>query len=167
MFYRSVYKPAGLKSMTFHIEINGMIAHVYESVYEYASRNANFSNYVDEKVDLSHFSDKGTESKFPKVLIRPVLLYKDLNFSVGKQLFDGIEFPETIEIEGSEYTLVNFGENEISYLKSDDMDNPVYTLIYRGAQVTDGICLYSYPLNTEIFKTEEAAQAKANELNNT
>lgn len=167
MFYRPVYKPAGLKSMTFHIEINGMIAHVYESVYEYASRNANFSNYADENVDVSHFSDKGTESKFPKVLIRPVLLYKDLNFSVGKQLFDGIEFPETIEIEGSEYTLVNFGEHEISYLKADDMDNPVYTLIYRGAQVTDGMYLYCYPVDTEIFETEEAAQAKANELNNT
>ena len=90
-----------------------------------------------------------------------------MNFSVGKQLFDGIEFPETIEIEGSEYTLVNFGEHEISYLKADDMDNPVYTLIYRGAQVTDGMYLYCYPVDTEIFETEEAAQAKANELNNT
>ena len=53
MFYRPVYKPAGLKSMTTHIEINGIVVQVYESVYEYASRNANFSNYADENVDVS------------------------------------------------------------------------------------------------------------------
>lgn len=41
------------------------------------------------------------------------------------------EFPETIEIDGVEYTQVNFGENEISYLKAIALDEPVYTLIYR------------------------------------
>jgi hypothetical protein len=46
------------------------------------------------------------------------------------------------------------------------MDKPVYTLIYRTVQVTEVVYRYVY-LFTEIFETKEAAQAKANELNNT
>ncbi|MCQ1535474.1 hypothetical protein FTO70_07200 [Methanosarcina sp. KYL-1] len=65
-----------------------------------------------------------------------------------------------------EYALVNFGEHEISYLKVDAMDKPVYTLIYRTEQVTEEGVLYVY-LFTEIFETKEAAQVKAEELNNT
>ncbi|MGB9939643.1 hypothetical protein [Methanosarcina sp.] len=153
--------------MTTHIEINGIVVQIYESVCDYASRNASFSDYAGEKVDVSYFSNKDGESKLPKVFVRPILLYKDLNFSIGKQIFDDVEFPETIEIDGLEYALVNFGENEISYLKADDMDKPVYTLIYKTAQVTNEVYLYRYPLDTEIFETEEAAQAKADKLNNT
>ncbi len=59
---------------------------------------------------------------------------------------------------------VNFGENEISYLKTNYIDKPVYTLIYRTEQVFNEVYLYCYPLNTEVFETEEAAQAKADKL---
>jgi len=45
------------------------------------------------------------------------------------------------------------------------MDKPVYTLIHRTVKVTDGVYFYVYPF-TKIFETEEAAQAKADELNN-
>jgi hypothetical protein len=136
-------------------------------VYEYASRNVSFSDYANEKVDVSFFSDKDKESKIPKVFVRSIFLYKDLNFSVGKQVLDGVEFPEIIVIGGLEYALVNYGEREISYLKTDAMDKPVYTLIYRTIRVINGVYLYCYPLKPEIFETEEAAQAKADELNNT
>ncbi|HEY3360579.1 MAG TPA: hypothetical protein VGK06_01805 [Methanosarcina sp.] len=153
--------------MTTHIEINGIVVQVYESVYDYASRNASFSEYADEKVDMSYFSGKDEESKLPKVFVRTILLYKDLNFSVGKQVLDGVEFPETIEIDDLEYTLVNWGEHEVSYLKADAIDTPVYTLMYRTLQVMNGAHLYCYPLETEIFETEAAAQAKADKLNNT
>ncbi len=153
--------------MTTHIEINGIVVQVYESVYDYASRNASFSNYAGEKVDVSYFSDKDEKLKLPNVIIRPISLYKDLNFSVGKQVLDGVEFPETIVINGLEYALVNYGEQEISYLKADAMDKPVYTLISRTIQVMNGVYLYCYPSDTEIFETEEAAQAKADELNST
>lgn len=153
--------------MTTHIEINGIVVQVYKSVCDYASRNASFSDYADEKVDVSYFSDKDEESKLPKVFVRPILLYKDLNFSVGKQIFDGVEFPEIIVINSLEYALVNFGEHEISYLKADAMDKPVYTLIYRTVRVMNGVYLYCYPSDTEIFETEEAAQVKADKLNNT
>lgn len=131
MVYRPVYISTRLKSMTTH--------------NEYASRNASFSDYADEKVDVSYFSDKDEESKLPKVFIRPILLYKDLNFSVGKQILDGVEFPETILINGLEYALVNYGEQEISYLKADAMDKPVYTLISRTIRVMNGVYLYCYP----------------------
>ena len=152
--------------MSTHIEINGTVAQVYESVYEYASQNAHFTGYADEKVDMSNFSDKNKDLKLPKAFVRPRLLYKDVNFSVGKQIFEDIEFPEIIEIDGFEYALVNFGENEISYLKADVMDKPVYTLVYRTLQVTKGMYLYCYSLDTEIFETKEAAQTKADQLNN-
>jgi hypothetical protein len=150
--------------MTTHIEINGIVVQIYESVYDYVFRNASFSDYADEKVDVSYFSDKDKESKLPRVFVRPIFLYKDLHFSVGKQVFDGVELPETIEIDGLEYSLVNFGEHEISYLKADVMDKPLYTLIYRTVKVTDGVYLYAYPF-IEIFETEEAAQAQADKLN--
>lgn len=166
MLYRPVYILHGLKFMTTYIEINGIVVQVYDSVCDYASRNARFSNYADEKVDVSYLSDKNKESKLPKVFVRPLLLYKDLNFSVGKQIIDGVEFPEIIEIDGSEYELVNFGEHEISYLKTDAIDKPVYTLIYRTERVMNGVYLYCYPSDIEIFEKEEAAQAKADELNN-
>lgn len=152
--------------MSTHIEINGIVVQVYESVFEYTSRNASFSDYEDEKVDVSYFSEENRASMLPKVFVRPILLYKDLNFSVGKQVFDDVEFPEILEIDGFEYSLVNFGENEISYLKADVMDKPVYTLIYKSVQVTDGVYRYVYPF-TEIFETMEAAQTKADEMNNT
>lgn len=84
--------------MTTHIEINGIVVQVYESVYDYAFRNASFSNYAGEKVDVSYFLDKDEKLKLPNVIIRPISLYKDLNFSVGKQVLDGVEFPETIVI---------------------------------------------------------------------
>jgi hypothetical protein len=152
--------------MTTHIEIDGIVVQIYESVYDYASRNASFSDYADEDVDASAFEEEDEESKLPKVLVRQIFLYKDLNFSVEKQIFDGVEFPETIEIDSIEYALVNFGEDEISYLKADAVDEPVYTLIYRTVLVADGVYLYVHPF-IEIFETEEAAQAKADELNNT
>jgi hypothetical protein len=152
--------------VTTHIKIEGSVVHVYESVYDYASQNAGFSNYANEIVDISAFLDKDEESKLPKVLIRQIFLYKDLNFSIGKQVFDDLEFPETIEIDGSEYTLVNFGEHEISYLKADVMDKPVYTLIFRAVRVMNELYLYYYPSDFEIFETEKTAQAKADELNN-
>jgi hypothetical protein len=153
--------------MTTHIEIDGNVVQLYESVYEYASRNASFSDYADEKVNVSYFSDKDKESKLSKVFVRSILLYKNLNFSVGKQVVDGVEFPETIVIGGLEYTLVNWGEHEISYLKAEAMDKPIYTLLYRTMKVMNGVYLYCYPLKTELFETEETAQAKADELNDT
>ena len=106
----------------------------------------------------------------PKVLVRKINLYEDVNFLLGKTPAkqndeNGCEFPETIDIEGVEYTQVNFGETEISYLKATALDKPVYTLIFRTVQVTNGVYLYVYPFDTKIFETEEEAQAAADELN--
>jgi len=86
-----------------------------------------------------------------------------VNFLVGA--VNDKELPETIVIDGVEYTQVNFGEDEISYLKTEALDEPVYTLIYRAVLVTNGIYLYVYPFDTEVFETEEEAQAKADDLN--
>ena len=79
--------------------------------------------------------------------------------------FDDVEFPKIIEIDGVEYTLVSFGENEINYLKTDEIDKPVYILTCRNEQITNGVYLYVYPFDTNIFETEGIAQAKADELN--
>jgi hypothetical protein len=60
---------------------------------------------------------------------------------------------------------VNFGDDEISYLKTEALEEPVYTLIYRTVLVTNEVYLYVYPFDTEIYETKEEAQAKADELN--
>jgi hypothetical protein len=41
----------------------------------------------------------------------------------------------------------------------------VYTLIYRTVKITNGVYLYVYPFDTQIFETEEEAKAAADELN--
>jgi hypothetical protein len=151
--------------MVTHIEIYGIVVPIYESAYDFASHNANYFDYADERMETSFFSDEDEELKLPKVLVRQLLLFEDLNFSLEKKVFDDVEFPKIVEIDGIEYTLVSFGENEVSYLKADMIDEPVYALTCRNEQITNGVHLYVYTFDTNIFETEEAAQAKADELN--
>lgn len=153
--------------MTTKIEIDGIDVQIYESSYDYASRNANFSNYVDEDIDSSVSKEKDKGSEASKVLVRSTFLYKNLNFLIGKRVCNGIEFPEILELGSVEYVLVNFGEDEISYLRKDAIDEPVYTLIHRIAQIINGVYQYVHPSDDEIFETKEAAQAKADEFNDT
>ena len=155
--------------MTTQIDIDGSEVQIYEKMYDYVC-SANFSHYADEVVDASAYAEEDEESKLPKVLVRKINLYEDVTFLLGKTHEmktdeNGCEFPETIDIEGLEYTQVNFGETEISYLKATALDEPVYTLIFRTVKVTNGVYLYVYPFDTEIFETEEEAQAKADEMN--
>lgn len=148
---------------TTQIDINGVDVQLFEKIYDYASRNADFSNYADEEVDVSSFTEGDAETSLPNVLVRKINLYENVNFLVGA--VNDNELPETIVIEGVEYTQVNFGDDEISYLKTEALDEPVYTLIYRTVLITTGVYLYVYPFDTEIFETEEEAQEKADELN--
>jgi hypothetical protein len=159
----------GMNIMITKIDIDGSEVQIYEKMYDYVC-NANFSHYADEVVDASAYAEHDAESMLPKVLVRKINLYEDVNFLLGKTPAkqndeNGCEFPETIDIEGVEYTQVNFGETEISYLKATALDEPVYTLIYRTVLITNGVYLYVYPFETEIFETEEEAQATADEIN--
>jgi hypothetical protein len=155
--------------MTTYIDINGFEVQQFEKIYDYVY-DADFSNYADEEVDASAFEEDDAEASLPKVLVRKINLYENVNFLLGKtpakQMDEhGFEFPETIEVDGVEYTQVNFGEDEISYLKTEAIDEPVYTLIYRTVLITSGVYLYVYPFETQIFETEEEAQAVADEMN--
>ena len=158
-----------MNRMTTKIDINGIEVQLFEKMYDYVC-NANFSNYADEEVDALAFAEDSAEACLPNVLVRRVNLYEDVNFLLGKTPAKQIdehdfEFPETIEVDGVEYTQVNFGEDEISYLKTEALDEPVYTLIYRTVKITNGVYLYVYPFDTQVFETEEEAQAAADELN--
>ena len=151
------------------IKINGIEVQLFEKMYDYV-RNADFSNYPDEEVDALAFPEDSAEACLPKVLVRQINLYENVNFLLGrshaKQINEGVELPETIVVNGVEYTQVNFGEDEISYLKTEALDESVYTLIHRTVKITNGVYLYVYPFDTRIFKTEEEAQAAvADELN--
>ena len=155
--------------MTTKIDIDGIEVQLFEKMYDYV-RNANFSNYADEEVEALVFPEDSSEACLPKVLVRKINLYEDINFLLGKTPAKqkdehDLEFPETIEVDGVEYTQVNFGEGEISYLKTEALDEPVYTLMYRTVKITNGVYLYVYPFDTQIFETEEEAQATAGELN--
>jgi len=158
-----------MKRVTTKIDINGIEVQLFEKMYDYV-RNANFSNYADEEVDALAFPEDSAEACLPKVLVRKINLYEDINFLLGKTPAKQIdkhdfEFPETIVVDGIEYTQVNFGETEISYLKIEALDEPVYTLIHRTVKITNGVYLYVYPFDTQVFETEEEAQAAADELN--
>lgn len=114
--------------MATKIDIDGSEVQLYEKMYDYVC-NANFSNYADEEVDASAFAEGEAESLFPKVLVRKIQLYENVNFLLEKthsrqNSEHDCKFPETIEIDGVEYTQVNFGENEISYLKAIALDEP-------------------------------------------
>lgn len=151
------------------ITINGIEVQLFEKMYDYVCE-ADFSNYPDEEVDAAAFSENDAEACLPKVLVRKINLYENVNFLLGsthtsKLDEQGVELPETILIGGIEYTQVNFGEEEISYLKTEALDEPVYTLIFRTVKITNGVYLYVYPFDTQIFETYEEAQAAADELN--
>ena len=151
--------------MPTHIDINGFDVQLFDKMYDYVCC-ADFSNYADEEVDVSSYVESDAEASLPNVLVRKIYLYENVNFLLGttheKQMAEyGCEFPETIVIDGVEYTQVNFGEDEISYLKTEALDEPVYTLIYKTVLITNGVYLYVYPFDTEIFETEEEAQEAA------
>jgi hypothetical protein len=155
--------------MPIKIDIDGFEVQLFEKMYDYV-RNSNFSNYPDEEVDVSAFSEDNAEVSLPKVLVRKINLYENVDFLLGmpheKQIAEyGYEFPETIELNGIEYTQVNFGEDEISYLKNEALDEPVHTLIYRTVKITNGVYLYVYPSDTEIFENEKEVQEVADEIN--
>ena len=151
------------------IAINGIEVQIFEKMYDYVY-SADFSNYPDEEVDAAAFSENDAEACLPKVLVRKINLYENVNFLLGtlhsrKPDLQGVELPETIVLDGMEYTQVNFGEEEISYLKTEALDEPVYTLIFRTVKITNGVYLYVYPFDTQIFEAESEAQAAANESN--
>ena len=47
--------------MPTHIDINGFEVNLFEKMYDYVC-NADFSNYADEEVDASAFSEYDAES---------------------------------------------------------------------------------------------------------
>ena len=144
-----------MNRVTNKIDINGIEVQLFEKMYDYV-RNANFSNYADDEVDASALAENDAEACFPKVLVRRINLYEDVNFLLGKtpeKQTDKLdfEFPETIEVDGVD-TQVNFGEDEISHLKIEALDEPVFTLIYRTVKVTNGVYLYVYPFDTQSLR---------------
>ena len=87
----------GMNRITTHIDINGFEVQLFEKIYDYASLNADFSNYADEEVDMSSFAEDDLEASFPNVLVRKINLYEDVNFLVGTVNDNGL--PETILID--------------------------------------------------------------------
>ena len=88
--------------MTTQIDIDGSEVHIYEKMYDYVC-NANFSHYADEVVDASAYAEEDEESKLPKVLVRKINLYEDVNFLLGKTPAkqkdeNGCDFPETMDL---------------------------------------------------------------------
>ena len=67
------------------IDIDGSEVQIYEKMYDYVC-NANFFHYADEVVDASAYGEHDAESMLPKVLVRKINLYKDVNFLLGTVL---------------------------------------------------------------------------------
>jgi hypothetical protein len=104
-FRRKEY--VGMNRVTNKIDINGIEVQLFEKMFNYVS-NANFSNYPDEEVDAIAFPEDSAEACLPKVLVRKINLYEDVNFLLGKTPAKqkdepDFEFPETIEIDSVEY----------------------------------------------------------------
>jgi hypothetical protein len=111
-----------MNRVTTKIDINGIEVQLFVKMYDYVL-NSDFLNYADEEVDALAFPEDSAEACLPKVHVRKINLYEDINFLLGKQTAKHIdkhdfEFPETIVVDGVESTQVNFGEEEISYLKT-------------------------------------------------
>ena len=68
--------------MPTHIEINGFEVQIFEKMYDYVC-NVDFSNYADEEVDISSYEIGDAEASLPKVLVRKINLYEDVNFLIG------------------------------------------------------------------------------------
>jgi hypothetical protein len=91
----------GMNRVTKKIDINGIEVKLFEKMYNYVC-NADFSNYPDEEVDATAFPEDSAEACPPKVLVRKINIYQDMNFLIGA-VHDN-EIPETIVFDGVEYT---------------------------------------------------------------
>jgi len=72
-----------MNRMPIIIDIDGSEAQIYEKMYDYVC-NANFSLYAPEVVDASDYAEHDAESMLPKVLVRKINLYEDVNFLQGR-----------------------------------------------------------------------------------
>jgi hypothetical protein len=102
----------GMNGVTTKIKINGIEVQLFEKMYDYV-RNADFSNYPDEEVDALAFPEDSAEACLPKVLVRKINLYENINLLLGKlpakQIEkQSVELPEIIVVDGIEYTQVNY-----------------------------------------------------------
>jgi hypothetical protein len=92
-------------------------------------------------IDINGFEVKLFEKMYNYVCSADFSNYADEEVDFVGAVNDN-ELPETIVIDGVEYTHVNFGEDEIGYLKTEALDEPVYTLIYRTVLIANGVYLY-------------------------
>lgn len=60
-------------------DISGFEVQLIDKMYDYV-RHANFSNYADEEVDASVYSEDEAEASLPNVLVRKINLYDNVNF---------------------------------------------------------------------------------------
>lgn len=86
--------------------INGKEVELYESMYEYVA-SATFAHYEPEY--RSYTEDAIVVEVYPA---------QDSDFVCG----------ETIEVDGKEYTHVNFGEDGISYIRTQSLDQSVWCM---------------------------------------
>jgi hypothetical protein len=72
-----------MNRVTKKININGIEVHIFNKMYDYVC-NADFSNYPDEEVDALAFQEDFAEACLPKVLVRKINLYENVNFLLGR-----------------------------------------------------------------------------------
>lgn len=100
------------------------------------------------------YFEKIPEEERNEYIVREVLMFDDHKFITSP---DDDDIPETLELDSVKYRYVNYGEDEISYLRSDASDS-VWAVIR--------MINFKYRWDTAvIFDTEENAQEYAIEKN--
>jgi hypothetical protein len=138
------------------IKINGLKVRFVERMRDYVC-GTKFSDYEEEYLYKA----------IPSVLVREVYPIDKYNFFIGqihewKEDKFGSQFPVTIEVDSVEYTLVDFEEDDISYLRTDALNDSVYVLIRRThEEVEPNVFKYIYGVDEEVFETRKEAEKAA------
>lgn len=132
------------------VEINGIKVELFESMYVYVSEGS-----------LSAYNSERGEVGEPAAKVVEIAMTDDSDFTIGDF---GDSFPETIEVDGVEYTRVNWKEEEISYLKTEALDDLLFVVLERDdKQGADGYYEYPYlyPDNSPIYELRHEAEMDA------
>lgn len=121
------------------IEGNDEDVQLFDDMFEYVSEFGS---------DISHYYPIHRDND-EEYIVESVDICEDPDFITH----------ESIEIDGVEYTRVNWGESEISFIKSSGLYQTLYTIWHNNREGD----YYNY--KSLFFVSEEEAQSKADELN--
>ncbi len=118
-------------------------ADIYESIFEYVK------NYGVSDCEKDYIESQ------PEYFVEEWQVALD---SVMYVVYDVMKDAGEIEIDGKSYTRISRGENDLSYVPTENLSDSLYIIYHCDHNIRKCNC------TNEIFQTKEEAEKKVNEL---